>query len=210
MTRIRDSNTMKLIERRPRPDLPRWYKVTDVGTNRTYIGMEGRSEDEWWFWKEMDYLNEDKGRIDYTRKDKKNVVDAICSQFRLTKSMKEHVIQTAVELDGRKFNYTGGLRALAIGTIAYFINQRRQAQPDFEYENRIENDEGFRQFAEKLDVDMYEAVSAVKKAMNEDRPAIRIKKEPEVAPPADESYFADFNQKSGTCALPPAPDTVVP
>jgi len=191
MTRIRDSNTMELIEKRPRPELPRWYRVTDVGTNKTYIGKDGRSEKEKKFWEEMDYLNEDKGRLDRTRKDKRSVVSSLCSRLRLGKRMKEHIVETADRINAKKVNYVGGIRAVAIGTIAYFVNQRRQRQPGFKYEDRIENDEEFNQLAERLDVEMYDAISGVQRAINEGTPPVSAKKRHEQSPTIDEPDVED-------------------
>jgi len=126
-------------------------------------GVYPREEE---FWRELKVFNEDKDRINQTKLDKRRTVDAICSQLMIKGDIKECILTEAMRLDARKLNYCGGLRALAIGLIARFVNfERKRKCENFGYEDRIQNDEDFRQLADKLDVDTHEAVNKVKEQL---------------------------------------------
>lgn len=157
--RTRNPNTLKLVKNRPRPELPRWYDVEDAGTNMTYFSMKDAPDYEGMFWEELNYYQEDKDRINQELKDKVNVTDAVCSQLRLNDRIREKAKELVRDVDGRKMNDIGGLRAVAMGAIAYADNTVRQRISDFEYGDRIQNEEEFRRLGEKLGVEVTEAVT---------------------------------------------------
>lgn len=165
--RIRGHNTMKLAKNRTRPELPEWY---EVGGSRSYIDFGscnlGRESD---FWRELKWLDNDRGRVDRTKEDKVKVAESVASSLKLKTHEKEKIRRRVRSLNGKEVGWYGGIRALALGVIAYVVNNRRVKQEGFGLKDRIQYDEEFIQLSEKIGVserEMHEARKKVKQMMN--------------------------------------------
>jgi transcription initiation factor TFIIIB Brf1 subunit/transcription initiation factor TFIIB len=165
--RKRDENTMKLVKRRPRPELPHWYKNVRWRTSLEPSDADRIPDRD--FWKELKYINEDNDRRNRTEEDKLKVANAVSSQLRLGESVKEEVERIAKLIDGRRFNHLGGLEALVIGVVAFAVNRNRERLmgDEFAFEDRMGADKQFRDMAERLGVDRVEATQEVRKVMRE-------------------------------------------
>jgi hypothetical protein len=159
--RIRGHNTMKLAKNRTRPELPEWYGRAE---SQSYIDVGscnlGRESD---FWEEVKWLDSDRGRANRTQNDKVNVAEAVASRLKLKNHEIEEIRRRARNLNAQEVGCYGGIRALALGVIAYVVNKRREERGNFKLEDRIQNEEEFIQLSENIGVSEDELCETSKK-----------------------------------------------
>jgi hypothetical protein len=143
-----------------------YKKSTSLLGPRTYFKLKDVPKENYGYWEKLQNIDENKLNNDgqASWRDKYNRVSALISKLRLPDAYENEIVATVMSIDASPYSSYGGSLALALAVAVDVVNGVRQRYEQFEFGDRLEDDERFKELAERNGID---AIPAKKKYKRE-------------------------------------------
>ena len=135
----------------------------------TYFRLSDVPDEDYTDWKRLQ--NRDKNNLNNDGKAtwlmKYDEVSALVSKLRLSDGQENEIVAVTMTTDASPYSSYGGVRALALAVAVDVVNRVRQRYDSFELGDRLEEDDRFKELAERNDVDITPAKKKYKRRMRE-------------------------------------------